>query len=190
MRAAIVFDAYVREVQPRFLVRRTFQRTIYRPAELIQCDLWEPSEHVPVGYGQTHRGWVMTCQSCWSRAFAGTLIFSKEAPDIPAGLARNLKRLSVRAEKPDLGPRVSNRRASRANASPERTNKCVVLRGPGLGYLRFLCALALRFLCPLALALAFLALQPVMKMLVVWWISRPFWAPKKVGICSLCPQKL
>lgn len=94
-----IFDAYVREVRPRFLVKRTFQRTIYRPAELIQCDLWEPSEHVPVGYGQTRRGWVVTCQSCWSRAFAGTLVFSKEAPDILAGLARNLTRLGVRAEK-------------------------------------------------------------------------------------------
>jgi len=94
-----VFDDYVREVRPRFLVKRTFQRTIYRPAELIQCDLWEPSEHVPVGYGQTRRGWVVTTQSCWSRAFAGTLIFGKEAPDILAGLARSLSRLGVRAEK-------------------------------------------------------------------------------------------
>ena len=94
-----VFDEYVREVRPRFLVRRTFQRTVYRPAELIQCDLWEPSEHVSVGYGQRRRGWVVTCQSCWSRAFAGTLIFSKQAPDILAGLARNLQRLGVRAQK-------------------------------------------------------------------------------------------
>jgi len=94
-----IFDAYVREVRPRFLVKRTFQRTIYRPAELIQCDLWEPSAHVPVGYGQTRRGWVVTAQSCWSRAFAGTLVFSKEAPDILAGLARNLTRLGVLAEK-------------------------------------------------------------------------------------------
>lgn len=94
-----VFDDYVRDVRPRFLVKRTFQRTIYRPAELIQCDLWEPSEHVPVGYGQTRRGWVVTTQSCWSRAFAGTLIFGKEAPDILAGLARSLSRLAVRAEK-------------------------------------------------------------------------------------------
>ena len=94
-----IFDDYVREVRPRFLVKRTFQRTVYRPAELIQCDLWEPSRHVPVGYAQTRRGWVVTCQSCWSRAFAGTLIFSKEAPDILAGLARNLQRLGVRAEK-------------------------------------------------------------------------------------------
>jgi hypothetical protein len=80
-----IFDAYVREVT---------QRTIYRSTELIQCDLWEPSEHVPVGYGQTRRGWVVTCQSCWSRAFAGTLVFIKEA-----GLTRNLTRLEVRAEK-------------------------------------------------------------------------------------------
>lgn len=94
-----VFDDYVREVRPMFLIKRTFQRTVYRPAELIQCDLWEPSEHVPVGYGQTRRGWVVTSQSCWSRAFAGTLIFGKEAPDILAGLARNLARLGVRAEK-------------------------------------------------------------------------------------------
>jgi transposase len=37
-----IFDDYVREVRPRFRVRRTFQRTVYRPGELVQCDLWEP----------------------------------------------------------------------------------------------------------------------------------------------------
>jgi transposase len=94
-----IFDEYVREVRPRFLAKRTFQRTVYRPAELIQCDLWEPSQHVPVGWGQTRRGWVVTTQSCWSRAFAGTLVFSKEAPDILWGLLRNLLRLGVRPQK-------------------------------------------------------------------------------------------
>ena len=89
----------VREVRPRFLVPRTFQRTIYRPGELVQCDLWEPSEHVPVGHGQRRRGWVVTCEVCWSRVIAGTLIFSKEAPDILWGLARNLQRLGVLPEK-------------------------------------------------------------------------------------------
>jgi len=34
-----IFDDYVREVRPRFLVSRTFRRTVYRPGELIQCDL-------------------------------------------------------------------------------------------------------------------------------------------------------
>jgi transposase len=94
-----IFDDYVREVRPRFLAARTFQRTIYRPGELVQCDLWEPREHVPVGRVQRRRGWVVTCEVCWSRAIAGTLIFSKEAPDILWGLARNLWRLGALPEK-------------------------------------------------------------------------------------------
>src|ERR1700729_964683 len=94
-----IFDDFVREVRPRFLLPRTFQRTIYRPGELVQCDLWEPSEQVPVGHGQLRRGWVVTSEVCWSRAIAGTLIFSKEAPDILWGLARNLQRLGVLPEK-------------------------------------------------------------------------------------------
>ncbi len=94
-----IFDDYVREVRPRFLPLRTFQRTVYRPGEFIQCDLWEPSELIPVGHGQQRRGWVVTCEVCWSRAIAGTLIFSKEAPDILFGLARNLSRLGVLPQK-------------------------------------------------------------------------------------------
>ena len=93
------FDAYVREVRPRFAPKRTFQRTVYRRAELIQCDLWEPRQQVPVGYGQARRGWVVTVESCWSRALAGTLVFSKEAPDILAGLAASLGKLGVLPEK-------------------------------------------------------------------------------------------
>ncbi len=94
-----IFDDYVREVRPRFLQPRTFQRTVYRPGELVQCDLWEPAEHVPVGHGQRRRGWVVTSEVCWSRAIAGTLVFSKEAPDILFGLARNLSRLGALPEK-------------------------------------------------------------------------------------------
>jgi transposase len=62
-----IFDDYVREVRPRFLIRRTFQRTVYRPGELVQCDLWEPREPIPVGHGQLRRGWVVTAELCWSR---------------------------------------------------------------------------------------------------------------------------
>jgi hypothetical protein len=43
---------------------RTFQRTIYRPGELVQCDPWEPRELIPVGYGQHRRRWVVTCEVC------------------------------------------------------------------------------------------------------------------------------
>jgi transposase len=94
-----IFDDFVREVRPRFQVRRTFQRTIYRPGELVQCDLWEPRELVPVGHGQTRRGWVVTAELCWSRGVAGALIFSKQAPDILWGLGRCLGRIGALPEK-------------------------------------------------------------------------------------------
>jgi transcriptional regulator with XRE-family HTH domain len=94
-----IFDDYVREVRPRFVVRRTFQRTVYRPGELVQCDLWEPREPVAVGHGQTRRGWVATAELCWSRVIAGALIFSKEAPDILWGVARCLGRIGALPEK-------------------------------------------------------------------------------------------
>lgn len=94
-----IFDDYVREVRPRFLVKRTFQRTIYRPGELVQCDLWEPSSLIVVGHGQTRRGWVVTAELCWARVLAGALVFSKEAPDILWGVGRCLQRLGALPEK-------------------------------------------------------------------------------------------
>lgn len=94
-----IFDDYVREVRPRFVVPRTFQRTIYRPGELVQCDLWEPRELIPVGHGQLRRGYVVTAEVCWSRVIAGALIFSKEAPDILWGLGRCLGRIGGLGEK-------------------------------------------------------------------------------------------
>jgi transposase len=94
-----IFDDYVREVRPRFLIKRTFQRTIYRPGELVQCDLWEPRAPVPVGHGQMRRGYVVTAELCWSRVVAGALIFSKEAPDILWGLGRCLDRIGALPEK-------------------------------------------------------------------------------------------
>jgi transposase len=94
-----IFDDYVREVRPRFLVKRTFQRTVYRPGELVQCDLWEPRVAVPVGHGQTRRAWVVTAELCWSRVIAGALVFSKEAPDILWGVARCLGRIGALPEK-------------------------------------------------------------------------------------------
>jgi len=94
-----IFDDYVREVRPRFQVRRTFQRTLYRPGELVQCDLWEPRELISVGRGQQRRGYVVTAELCWSRVIAGALVFSKEAPDILWGLGRCLERIGALPEK-------------------------------------------------------------------------------------------
>jgi transposase len=94
-----IFDDFVREIRPRFQVRRTFQRTVYRPGELVQCDLWEPRGPVPVGHGQTRRGWVVTAELCWSRVLAGALVFSKQPSDILWGLGRCLARIGALPEK-------------------------------------------------------------------------------------------
>jgi transposase len=93
-----IVDDYLREVRPLFLARRTYQRTVYRPGELLQFDLWEPRLEIPVGHGQTRRGFVVTCELGFSRATSGALVFSKQAPDLLWGMARCLRRLGALPE--------------------------------------------------------------------------------------------
>jgi transposase len=88
--AQTIVNKYVREVHPLFAARRTYQRTIYRPGEICQFDLWRPSRPIPVGFGQTRVGYVVIACLGYSRAGAGALIFSKEAPDILWGIGRSL----------------------------------------------------------------------------------------------------
>jgi transposase len=90
-----IVDDYLREVRPLFAPPRTFQRTIYRPGEICQFDLWEPGEGIPVGHGQTRKGWVVLACLGYSRAGAGALIFSKEIPDLLFGIRRCLWRLGA-----------------------------------------------------------------------------------------------
>ena len=85
-----IVDDYLREVRPLFVTPRTFQRTIYRPGEICQFDLWEPCEEIPVGHGQTRRGWVVVACLGYSRAGAGALVFSKQIPDLLFGIRRCL----------------------------------------------------------------------------------------------------
>src|SRR4051795_2844187 len=91
-----ILDDLLRELRPRFLPPpRSFQRTRYRPGELAQFDLCEPRSEIPVGWGQTRRGYVVTCELPYSRAFAGALVFSKEFSDIAFGMSRCLQRLGA-----------------------------------------------------------------------------------------------
>src|SRR4051794_14770779 len=90
-----IVDDYLREVRPLFDPPRTFQRTIYRPGEICQFDLWEPAREIPVGHGQFRRGWVVIACLGYSRAGAGALIFSKEIPDLLFGIRRCLWRLGA-----------------------------------------------------------------------------------------------
>ena len=91
-----VVDDYLREVRPLFAPpARTFQRTVYRPGEICQFDVWQPRDKVPVGHGQTRQGWVVVACLGYSRAGAGVLIFSKETEDLLAGIAGCLERLGA-----------------------------------------------------------------------------------------------
>jgi transposase len=91
-----ILDDLLRELRPRFVrPPRSFQRTRYRPGELAQFDLCVPRREIAVGWGQTRRGYVVTCELPYSRAFAGTLVFSKEFSDIAFGMNRCLARLGA-----------------------------------------------------------------------------------------------
>jgi transposase len=94
-----ILDDYLREVRPHFLEARTYQRTCYRPGELVQFDLWEPSREIPVGYGQTRPGFVVVGCAPWSRAGSGAVVFSKQAPDLCFGMARCLTTLGALPER-------------------------------------------------------------------------------------------
>lgn len=94
-----ICDDYVRELRPIFAPPRTFQRTHYEPAELVQFDLWEPRAEIPVGHGQTRRGWVVTACSGYSRFGAGALVFSKAAPDVLWGMSRCLGAIGALPER-------------------------------------------------------------------------------------------
>jgi transposase len=94
-----ILDDYLRELRPLFERRRTYQRTSYRAGELLQFDLWEPRVEIPVGHGQSRRGWVVTAELGFSRALAAALVFSKESPDLLFGMSRCLECLGALPEK-------------------------------------------------------------------------------------------
>jgi transposase len=95
-----ILDVLLRELRPRYLPPpRTHQRTVYRPGELVQFDLCEPKLQIPVGHGQMRRGWILTAELPYSRAFAGALIFSKEFADVAWGMSRCLARLGALPQK-------------------------------------------------------------------------------------------
>jgi transposase len=85
-----ILDEYLREVRPLFVPARSYQRTVYRPGEICQFDLWRPGRPIPVGHGQERAGYVVVACLGYSRVGAGALIFNKEAHDILWGVGRCL----------------------------------------------------------------------------------------------------
>jgi transposase len=85
-----ILDDYLREVRPIIAPPRTFQRTVYRPGEVCQFELWEPPGKVPVGAVEHRRAWVVFACLGYSRVGAGALIFATQTPDLLWGIARCL----------------------------------------------------------------------------------------------------
>jgi transposase len=94
-----IVDDYLREIRPLVCPPpRVFQRTVYRPGEICQFDLWEPRAEIPVGHGQTRKGFVVVACLGYSRAGAGALVFSKQTPELLFGVSRCLWSLGALPE--------------------------------------------------------------------------------------------
>ncbi len=88
-----ILNDLLRELRPRFVPARTYQRTRYEPGAVCQFDLWHVTRPVPVGSGQERQGYVVCATLGYSRASAGALVFSRAAPDVLWGIRRCLWRL-------------------------------------------------------------------------------------------------
>ena len=92
-----ILDDLLREVRPRFraAAAQPFSAPSIGPASWRSSTSASRAREIPVGWGQTRRGYVVTCELPYSRAFAGALVFSKEFADIAFGMSRCLARLGA-----------------------------------------------------------------------------------------------
>ena len=103
------------------------------PGEICQFDVWEPKREIPVGHGQTRKGYVVVACLGYSRAGAGALIFSKQTPDLLAGIRRCLWKLGGLAE-----TLVWDRQAGIHAYDGRPTQEFAALLRPAAGRLAFL----------------------------------------------------
>jgi transposase len=108
-----IVDDYGREVRPCSCRRGRFSAPSIGPGEICRFDLWEPKAEVPVGHGQTRRGWVVVACLGYSRAGAGALIFTKQRPHLLPGIRRDLWSPGRAPEDAGLGPPGRHPRATR-----------------------------------------------------------------------------
>jgi transposase len=75
----------VAELRPLFLPPDPAQRTVYRPGDLGQFDLWQPDVLIPVGAGQSAKLWVVVGALGFSRFSGGWMVPSRQAHDVLGG---------------------------------------------------------------------------------------------------------
>lgn len=85
-RGMTVLRDRVAELRPLFRPPDPCQRTWYRPGELAQFDLWQPDVEIPVGFGQTAKGWVVVGVAGFSRLIGAWMVPSRAAHDVLSGM--------------------------------------------------------------------------------------------------------
>ena len=86
-RSPSVLRAKVAELRPLFAPADPADRTVYRPGEIVQCDLWFPPKVVRVAVPDV---WaappVLTMVAAWSGFIAAVLLPSRTTGDLLAGM--------------------------------------------------------------------------------------------------------
>jgi Integrase core domain len=82
----------VRAIRPEYVGIDPVDRVVYQPGEIAQCDLWFPAPPIPVGgvqgAGQERVLPVLVMTLAFSRFLTATMIPSRQAGDILAGMWR------------------------------------------------------------------------------------------------------
>lgn len=73
-------------IRPEYVGIDPVDRVTYQPGQLTQCDLWFPEPRIPVGAGQQRLLPVLVMTCAFSRFMAATMIPSRQAGDILAGM--------------------------------------------------------------------------------------------------------
>lgn len=76
----------VRVIRPEYVGVDPVDRVTYRPGEIAQCDLWFPAATIPVGHHQERVLPVLVMVLGYSRFITATMIPSRQAGDILAGM--------------------------------------------------------------------------------------------------------
>ena len=89
-----ILDDYLREIRPFFRDRQDdAAHDLSARERSASSTSGSPSCEIPVGHGQTRKGYVVVACLGYSRAGAGALIFTKQTPDLLAGIRRCLWKL-------------------------------------------------------------------------------------------------
>ncbi|MFB6775819.1 IS21 family transposase [Streptomyces sp. NPDC056337] len=84
-RGMTILKDRIRELRPAYVPVDPVSRTVYRPGELAQCDLWFPDVDIPLGYGQTGRPPVLVMVSGYSRVITARMLPSRRTGDLIDG---------------------------------------------------------------------------------------------------------